>query len=95
MAGWATTTPSATIPAPSCTDHDRSFACTEPVPAVYGHHGRDGEPAEHHDFTPNTACVDFSAAKGGPLVAYRWRGESVIDPARHLDFPTPSVAVPA
>jgi hypothetical protein len=22
------------------------------------------------------ACVDYSAGKGGPLVAYRWNGES-------------------
>jgi hypothetical protein len=26
-------------------------------------------------------CVDLSAAKGGPLAAYRWSGESTIDEA--------------
>jgi hypothetical protein len=25
---------------------------------------------------PNVACVDFSAGKGGMLVAYRWDGEA-------------------
>jgi hypothetical protein len=25
------------------------------------------------------ACLDFSAAKGNPLVAYRWDGESILD----------------
>jgi hypothetical protein len=24
--------------------------------------------------TPNIACLDYSVAKGGPLVAYRWNG---------------------
>jgi len=28
---------------------------------------------------PQVACVDYSAGKGGPLVAYRWDGESVLD----------------
>ena len=27
------------------------------------------------------ACVDFSAVNGGPLVAYRWSGESALDSA--------------
>ncbi len=26
--------------------------------------------------THKVACLDWSAAKGGPLVAYRWDGES-------------------
>lgn len=28
--------------------------------------------------TPRIACVDYSAGKGGPLVAYRWCGESIL-----------------
>jgi len=27
---------------------------------------------------PNLACLDYSAANGGPMVAYRWDGETVI-----------------
>lgn len=26
----------------------------------------------------NLACVDYSAGKGGPLVAYRWDGEAIL-----------------
>ena len=27
---------------------------------------------------PNLACLDYSAANGGPMVAYRWDGETII-----------------
>ena len=30
------------------------------------------------------ACVDYSAAKNGPLVAYRWDGESELDAGRFV-----------
>jgi hypothetical protein len=40
---------------------------------LYGHYWRTGPPAID---SPKTACVDYSAVKGGPLVAYRWDGES-------------------
>jgi hypothetical protein len=30
------------------------------------------------DWTSHTACVDFSAVRGGTLVAYRFSGESEI-----------------
>jgi hypothetical protein len=34
---------------------------------------------------PNLACLDFSAARGDhPLVAYRWEGESILNPAHFL-----------
>ena len=39
------------------------------VPLIVGHYWRTGEPAV---ITDKIACVDYSAAKGGPLVAYRW-----------------------
>lgn len=46
------------------------------VPVVFGHYWFSGElrtvPASTH------VCVDFSAGKGGPLVAYRWSGERVL-----------------
>ena len=29
--------------------------------------------------SPKVACVDYSAGKGGALVAYRWDGESNLD----------------
>lgn len=30
------------------------------------------------------ACLDWSAADAGPLVAYRWDGEQEIDPRRFV-----------
>lgn len=46
------------------------------VPVLYGHYWRSG-PAPAID-GPMTACVDWSVAAvpSGPLVAYRWSGES-------------------
>ena len=48
------------------------------VPVVYGHYWRHGSPQHLHDWTELTACVDFSAVKGGALTAYRWSGETRI-----------------
>jgi hypothetical protein len=45
-------------------------------PVLFGHYwfaDNDLKPS-----TPTTACVDFSAVKGGDLVAYRWNGESTL-----------------
>jgi hypothetical protein len=42
-------------------------------PIFFGHYWRTGQPSP---FSPTLACVDYSAAKGGPLVAYRWDGET-------------------
>ncbi len=75
------------IAATVCSDADRSFAYVDEVPVVYGHHWRSWGPTEGLDWTPRTACVDFSAGKGGPLVAYRWQGEPAIDAARYLAYP--------
>lgn len=41
-------------------------------PLFIGHYWRSGQP---QPLTPFIACVDYSAGKGGPLVAYRWDGE--------------------
>ena len=30
------------------------------------------------------ACVDYSAGKGEPLVAYRWDGEDTLDKAKFI-----------
>ena len=50
----------------------------DPTPVFYGHYWRTGEPVEGTDWTGNTVCVDFSAVRGGPLVAYRWNKGSII-----------------
>ena len=33
---------------------------------------------------PNLACLDYSAANGGPMVAYRWDGETTLDPKKFV-----------
>ena len=46
---------------------------TDSVPVIYGHYWETGD---RRVSTERTACVDYSAANGGPLVAYRWSGET-------------------
>jgi calcineurin-like phosphoesterase family protein len=41
-------------------------------PVFFGHYWFTGVPTP---LSPYVACVDYSAGKGGPLVAYRWEGE--------------------
>ncbi len=55
-----------------------SFVYKDEVPLFYGHYWREWPPAHHDDWTMYTACVDFSAARGGTMVAYRWNGEPEI-----------------
>lgn len=59
-------------------DEDRAYVYTDTVPLVYGHYWRQGTPVHIDDWTTYTACVDFSAGKGGTLMAYRWDGEPTI-----------------
>jgi diadenosine tetraphosphatase ApaH/serine/threonine PP2A family protein phosphatase len=44
-------------------------------PVFFGHYWLTGEIALQ---SPRHACVDYSAGKGGPLVAYRYDGENVL-----------------
>lgn len=53
-------------------ERDRSFVYKGKAPVFYGHYWRSDEPHELEDWTAKTACVDFSAVRGGTLVAYRW-----------------------
>jgi hypothetical protein len=41
-------------------------------PVFFGHYWRTGQPQV---LAPGFACVDYSAGRGDPLVAYRWDGE--------------------
>lgn len=50
------------------------YAGTKPL--FIGHYWMTDVPTV---LAPNIACVDYSAGKGGPLVAYRWSGEKVLD----------------
>jgi hypothetical protein len=42
-------------------------------PVLFGHYWFSGTPAV---LSATFACLDYSVAKGGPLVAYRWDGEA-------------------
>jgi hypothetical protein len=46
------------------------------VPVFIGHYWLTGTPTLQ---SAKVACVDYSAAKDGPLVAYRWDGEQELD----------------
>ena len=46
-------------------------------PVFFGHYWMQGAPALQAE---RMACVDYSAGKGGPLVAYRWGGEERLSP---------------
>ncbi|PQE01775.1 metallophosphatase [Mycobacterium sp. EPG1] len=62
----------------------RSYIYGDPVPVFYGHYWRSGDPSHELDWTDHTACVDFSAVKGGVLTAYRWSGEHAIQPENYF-----------
>jgi hypothetical protein len=59
------------------------------VPLIVGHYWCS---APYELYGPHVACVDYSAGKGGghPLVAYRWSGERLLDPAHYVGVPTPT-----
>ncbi|HQE15677.1 MAG: metallophosphatase [Mycobacterium sp.] len=59
-------------------ERDRSFVYNDAIPLFYGHYWRQEPPVHLDDWTEYTACVDFSAGKGGTLVAYRWDGQATI-----------------
>lgn len=45
------------------------------IPVFFGHYWLTGPPKPQ---SLHAACVDYSAGMGGPLVAYRWDGESIL-----------------
>lgn len=58
---------------------------TDDVPTFFGHYWMTG-PLELQ--SPTMACVDYSVGKGGPLVAYRWSGESQLTPDNFVSTST-------
>lgn len=50
-------------------------------PVFFGHYWMQGECIPQTD---KVACTDYSVAKGGDLVAYRWSGESVLDAGNYV-----------
>lgn len=55
---------------------DYAPAPVDGPPVFVGHYWMSGTPALQ---TAKVACLDYSAAKAGPLVAYRWDGEEDLD----------------
>lgn len=66
------------LPDTEADEESRSYVYNDTIPLFYGHYWRSGVPVHLDDWTTYTACVDFSAGKGGTLVAYRWNGEPTI-----------------
>lgn len=56
------------------------YAPTE-KPLFLGHYWLNGAP---HPLTPNIACLDYSVAKNGKLVAYRWDGETKLQQEKFI-----------
>jgi len=70
------------IPASRLPGYDRA------KPVFVGHYWLTGEPAP---LTEHVACLDYSVASsktGGKLCAYRWQGESTLNPAHYVSVPT-------
>ena len=62
------------LPDVSISDHYR-IGCDSDKPIFFGHYWMNGVPRV---LSKNVACVDYSIAKGGKLVAYRWDGEQTL-----------------
>jgi hypothetical protein len=76
-------------------DRRRAQLPDEPVPdhVILGYDSPKPVFVGHYWWPPNeaprplssrVACVDYSAAKNGPLVAYRWDGEDVLDATKFV-----------
>lgn len=70
----------------------RSHVYADEVPVFYGHYWRQGTPKHQDDWTDYTACVYFSAVKGGRLTAYRWSGEQRIAPENYVSVAATQIA---
>ena len=58
---------------------------TDNVPVIFGHYWR----TDSSEDTAKTVCVDHSAGKCGPLVAYRWNeGDTALTRENLRSFPT-------
>jgi hypothetical protein len=66
------------LPAHPVPDHLRVEPATE-KPIFVGHYWMNGTPGPLSD---SVVCVDYSVAKGGKLVAYRWDGETTTNAAQ-------------
>ena len=60
------------------------------IPVIVGHYWCSGKPKL---YSPLVACVDYSVARKGPMVAYRWSGEAelIVDHYEKFDVVHPNV----
>ncbi|MGW0157790.1 metallophosphoesterase [Mycobacterium sp. NPDC003323] len=87
IGGDFTTADGAPYPGLPAIDVAQEYVYDGQVPVFYGHYWRKGEPTHLRDWTDYAACVDFSAVVGGALTAYRWSGETWIDPRHYVRAP--------
>ena len=52
------------------------------VPVFFGHYLKPGDSPLLPE-RGNVACLDHAASLEGPLVAYRWKGERIINPENY------------
>ena len=80
------------LPENALVEPDAWQAIDVDCPTFFGHYWR-GPAEEVKSFGPKVACLDFSAVKGGPLVAYRWnRGDSQISDDNFVWIDKPGVS---
>jgi hypothetical protein len=71
------------LPNEDLADADRT-TYTDDVPVIVGHYWETGTPTL---LGPKAACVDYSAGKGGALVAYQWKdGATELVDANFISF---------
>lgn len=75
------TVPKTAIPAEITRDLGRGYEPTEPMVFV-GHYWL--PPQTPRPLAQNVACLDYSVAKDGMLVAYRWDGEKTLDETKFV-----------
>lgn len=71
----------------TCDETILAFEYRGAQPVLFGHYWRSWAPTPVTDWTPKAACVDFSAGRGGPLVAYRWDGEDILSDEKYVAYP--------
>lgn len=66
---------------------EHEFEYQDYRPVFFGHYWRAGKPKKNVDWGDHVACLDFSVASGGPLVAYRWSGETNLSESNFVQYP--------
>lgn len=82
-------------PFPAADYPDLEPYAVDAPPVFFGHYWLSpGEVVPPALRAPNAACLDYSVARGGQLVAYRWDGEQTLSPDKFVSVAArPHVAV--